>query len=60
MHEQYADSLKHSELFPPGKVFRLTYDPTCCKFKIVASKFNALEELRDAFSCDNPTSFFVR
>lgn len=60
MLEQYADSLKQSELFPPGKVFRMMYDPTCSKFKILAAKFTALEELRDAFSCDNPSSFFVR
>lgn len=60
MFEEYTDNLKQTELFPTGKVFRLLYDNTCNKFKIIANKFNNLEELRDAFSCDNPTSFFVK
>ena len=60
MFEEYTDNLKQTELFPTGKVFRLLYDNTCNKFNIIANKFNNLEELRDAFSCDNPTSFFVK
>ena len=60
MFEEYTDNLNNIELFPDGKIFRIFYDNTCNKFKIIANCMSNLENLRNVFSCDNPNSFFIK
>lgn len=59
MFEQYADDIGQYELFPNGKAFRIIYDPSVNKMKLLAVKFDLFNEIRDAFSCENPSAFFV-
>jgi hypothetical protein len=56
--EKYNDE-KNTELFPNGKIFRIMFDSSVMKLKIISKKFEYLEELRDAFSSPNNSSFFM-
>ena len=41
-------------------MFRLTYDQSVSKLRIMSRSYELFEELRDAFSADNSAAFFVR
>lgn len=58
--EKYADDLNQIELFPDGKRFRLTFDPTVGKMRLLARKADDLEEIRDEFRVDNNAAFFAQ
>lgn len=58
MNEQYKDDFKKIEAFPQGKLMRLTYDPDGDMLRIQAKNQTLLDELVEAFSCDNPSAFF--
>ena len=59
--EEYADHFKNIyEALPNGKAFRILYDPVTRQLKIVAKSNDALEELRKAFSADNPKAFIAK
>ena len=47
------------ELFPDGKIFRLQYDSSVRKMKIICKKHDLFEDLRNAFSAPNNSSFFM-
>lgn len=47
------------ELFPDGKIFRLSFDSTVRMLKIICKKYDLLEDLRNAFSVPNTSSFFM-
>ena len=59
MFEEYSDNFQDLELFPNGKIFRISYDCTIHKFKLFAARYDDFDEIRNAFSVDNPTAFFV-
>ena len=54
----YNDS-KDIEIFPNGKIFRICYDSSQRKLRIISSKYNLFEDLRNTFSIFNNSSFFV-
>lgn len=58
MNEQYKDNFEKIEPFPKGKLFRITYDPDGDLLRIIAKNQTILDELVEAFSIDNPTSFY--
>jgi len=58
MNEIYKDDFKKTEMFPEGKLFRLTYDPDGDMFRIMAKVQTLLDELVQAFSVNNPNQFF--
>ena len=60
MFEQYSDDLQHIEVFPNGKMFRILFDSSVGKLRIVSKSQNAFEQLRDAFSTENSAAFFVK
>lgn len=60
MNEQYKDDFKKIETFPSGKLFRLTYDPDGDMLRILAKNQTILDELVEAFTVDNPSSFYSR
>jgi len=57
--EKYADE-KNIELFPNGKLFRLSFDSSVRKFRITSKKHESLQDLRNAFSAPNTSSFFMQ
>lgn len=60
MFEQYSDDLQHIEVFPNGKMFRILFDSSVGKLRIVSKSQNVFEQLRDAFSTENSAAFFVK
>lgn len=60
MLEEYSDDLTKIELVPAGKVFRIAFDYCVRKFKLIAKRYDMLEEIRNAFSVANPSAFIVR
>ena len=60
MLEKYADDLQLIEAFPNGKLFRLLFDSSVGKLRIVSRSYDAFEHLRDAFSAENSAAFFVK
>lgn len=59
--DQYVDHFANVyEALPKGKAFRLTYDPVTRQLKVIAKSYSILEELRNAFSADNPTEFIAK
>ena len=60
MLEKYADDLQQIEAFPNGKLFRLLFDSSVGKLRIVSRSYDAFEHLRDAFSAENSAAFFVK
>lgn len=57
---QYADDLQKIDVFPMGKIFRLTYDVGVDSLRIIAKSKDDLDDLRDAFSITNPGAFFSK
>ena len=57
---QYQDDYLQLDLFPQGKIFRLTFDPAVNMLKILSCSRTAFSELRNAFSSPNPGAFFSR
>lgn len=60
MFSKYTDVVDQIELFPEGKIFRIMFDDTVRKIKIICRRYDLLEELRNAFSAPNPSSFFMK
>lgn len=60
MFEQYSDDLQHIEVFPNGKMFRILFDSSVGKLRIVSKSQIVFEQLRDAFSTENSAAFFVK
>lgn len=56
--EKYNDE-QNIELFPDGKIFRISYDSSVRKLKIISKKYEWLEDLRNAFSAPNNSAFFM-
>ena len=48
-----------TEIFPDGKIFRLSFDSTVRMLKVACKKYELLEDLRNAFSAPNTSSFFM-
>ena len=55
---KYND-LQDIELFPDGKLFRILYDSSVRKFRIICKKYDLFEDLRNSFSVNNQSAFFV-
>ncbi len=53
------NDVQNIELFPDGKIFRIQFDSSVRKLKIICKKYELLEELRNAFSAPNGSSFFM-
>lgn len=60
MFEQYADNLSQIIVYPDDKLFRLTFDSSVGKLRILSKRNDVFEELRANFSADNPATFFVK
>lgn len=60
MFEQYVDDFLDEEMFPPGKCFRIVFDPVTAKFRLLAKAHSDLEKIVDAFSTFNNASFFTK
>lgn len=60
MFEEYTDDLSNIVLFPDNKLFRISYDNTVRKFKLISKRYELFEEIQNAFSAPNPASFFVK
>lgn len=58
MNEQYKDDFEKIEVFPNGKLFRLTYDPDGNMLRVIAKNQTILDELVEAFTVDNPAAFY--
>ena len=58
MNEQYKDDFKKIEIFPKGKLFRITYDPDGNMLRVLAKNQTILDELVEAFTVDNPNALF--
>ena len=58
MNEQYKDNFEKIEIFPQGKLFRLTYDPDGNLLRILSKTQTLLDEIVEAFSVANPSAFF--
>lgn len=58
MYEEYSDDLNSIDVFPEGKIFRLTYDVVVGTLRIIARNRDWLEELRQVFSVENKAAFF--
>lgn len=59
--EQYTDFFQNQyEAFPDGKLFRLQFDATTYQLRISSRRRDAFEELRNAFSFENPGAFFSK
>lgn len=56
--DQYIDDLDRIELFPDGKRFRLTFDSTVNKMRILAKLVDDFDELRNTFKTENKAAFF--
>lgn len=61
MFEQYVDNLSEmDEIFPQGKVFRIVFDNTVAKFRILARDYYDLEKIIMSFSVSNESAFFSK
>ena len=59
--EEYADQFADLyEALPNGKAFRISYDPVTKQLKLIAKSSSMLEEVRNAFSADNPKEFIAK
>lgn len=58
MFEQYLDQ-QQIEPFPGKAMFRISYDNTVNKLKIISNSDYDLNRLKIAFSAQNPVSFYV-
>ena len=60
MLEQYSDNLNEINVYPPGKLFRLLFDASVGKLRIISKSHDAYDDLHEAFSVDNPNQFFIK
>lgn len=61
MLEEFTDTFQNQyEMFPEGKLFRISFDNVTRQLKISARRKDLFDELRNAFSFDNPAAFFTR
>ena len=61
MLEEFTDKFQNQyEMFPEGKLFRISFDNVTRQLKISARRKDLFDELRNAFSFDNPAAFFTR
>lgn len=60
MLEQYTDDLAKIELYPNGKLFRLSYDSNVNSMRVLCRRYDAFEDLRDKFSANNDAAFFSK
>ena len=58
--QQYSDDLSQIDVFPDGKIFRLTFDANIRKMKIICNRYQLFEDLRNAFSAANGAAFFAK
>ncbi len=58
LFEKYNDE-QNIDIFPDGKIFRISYDSSVRKLKIVCKKYELFEDLRKSFSAPNQASFFM-
>ena len=57
---QYKDTFRNSyEAFPGNKLFRLQFDDVTMCLQLTSKRQDLLEEIREAFSVDNPGAFFT-
>lgn len=56
--KRYDDDIQAINLFPPGKVFRLMYDSTTDRMRILAKSQTLFNELREVFTYKNAAAFF--
>ena len=54
------DDPKDIEVFPQGKLFRIRYDSTMRKLRILCYNSDNLQQLINAFSDVNPAAFFMK
>ena len=58
---QYKDFFRNSyEAFPSNKLFRLQFDDVTKCLQLTSKRQDLLEEIREAFSVDNPGAFFTK
>ena len=60
MFEEYSDDLTAIEIYPQGKIFRISYDSTVREFRLFCKDYSLLTELREAFSSSNSAAFFAK
>ncbi len=60
MLEQYSDDLTKIELYPNGKLFRITFDSNINEMRVMSRRYDAFEDLRDKFSAANQAAFFSK
>lgn len=60
MFEEYSDDLTAIEIYPQGKIFRISYDSTVREFRLFCKEYSLLTELREAFSSSNSAAFFAK
>lgn len=60
MLEQYSDINIEEDLFPNGKQFRILFDNTQFKWRILSQSQFDLDQMIDAFSVPNPTAFYSK
>lgn len=58
MFDQYNDP-QPIEPFPNNTMFRISYDSSVNRLRIISNSFDDLEAIKAAFSAPNPASFFV-
>lgn len=56
---EYDDDLTKIDIFPNGKLFRLSFDSSVRKLKLICKRYDYLEDIRKSFSVDNSAAFFV-
>jgi len=54
---QYTD--KNEEVFPTGKIFRISVDPATAHFRIISSDPNMIAQIVDTYSATNPGKFYA-
>lgn len=60
MFEEYSDDLTAIEIYPQGKIFRISYDSAVREFRLFCKDYSLLTELREAFSSSNSAAFFAK
>lgn len=55
---RYADS--NVEMFPPGKLFRICFDPVTASFRMFSTDQSAIETLSKTYSCQNKAAFYSK
>lgn len=59
--EKYGDKFRDLyDAVPEGKVFRIAYDGALRQMRILSRSNKCIEEVREAFSVDNTSAFFIK